>query len=57
MKIRDKYPKFKDERFLEDMISRAVYSSMALENQIVPMHKIRRFAREHKQKMRSTYTI
>lgn len=40
MKFYEKYPQLKDKAFLTKMLVRNVYSTMALENQEVPMEKV-----------------
>ena len=40
MKFYDKYPKLKEKKFLAEILSRTVFSTMSLEDQQVSMNKI-----------------
>ncbi|SMC00633.1 hypothetical protein SAMN00120144_4075 [Hymenobacter roseosalivarius DSM 11622] len=40
MKLRDRYPQLQDPAVVKAMVVRSVYASMALENQLVPLHRI-----------------
>ena len=40
MKFNEKYPQLKEKQFLFEILSSTVYSTMALENQVVSMPKI-----------------
>lgn len=41
MKFYEKYPQLREKQFLVEMLSNTVFSTMALENQDVPMSKIK----------------
>ncbi|MBX3164306.1 MAG: hypothetical protein KF900_07470 [Bacteroidetes bacterium] len=41
MKFYEKYPQLKEKLFLADMLTNTVFSTMSLENQQVPMPKVR----------------
>jgi len=40
MKLRDRYPHLQDPAVVKAMVLRAVYASMALENQAVPLARL-----------------
>ncbi len=40
MKFHDKYPQLKEKRFLAQVLSKTVFSTMSLENQQVAMSKV-----------------
>jgi hypothetical protein len=40
MKFHDKYPQLKEKSFLAQMLTETVFSTMALENQEVPINKV-----------------
>ena len=40
MKLRDRYPQLQDPAVVKAMVLRAVYASMALENQAVPLARL-----------------
>ena len=42
MKIKDKYRKLRDDRFVTDMIAQSVYGTMQLEQQAVPMREVKK---------------
>jgi hypothetical protein len=46
MKFYDKYPQLKDKAFLSKMLTSTVFSTMSLENQQVPMPKMKKIVRD-----------
>lgn len=54
MRIIDKYKKLQDDRFVVAMISESVYGTMVLEDQTVPMAKVKEIVQKtHKRKKRA----
>lgn len=50
MKIKDKYRKLRDDRFVTDMITQSVYGTMQLEQQAVPMQDVQKAVRQARTK-------
>lgn len=50
MKIIDKYKKLQEDSFVLEMISESVYGTMVLENQTVPMDKVKKIVRKAHQR-------
>lgn len=54
MRIIDKYKKLQDDKFVVEMISKSVYGTMQLEQQGIPMKKVRNIVRKSHQIIKST---
>ncbi len=54
MKLRDRFPRLKDESFVRNMVVKSVYGTMQLEDQGVSMQKINELYSEVK---RENYVI
>lgn len=54
MKLRDRYPKLKDEAFVRSMVVKSVHGSMMLENQGVSKDRLEKLYTEVKEERRLT---